>query len=78
MTCSKVSCRSRSDLISSIRSRSSSAHALDLRSQVINLVVVADLSLSLRLGLMIHQAGEGIIAKHKIWGGRECAKRYSD
>jgi hypothetical protein len=55
-----------------------SAHALDLRSQVINLVVVADLSLSLRLGLMIHQAGEGIIAKHKIWGGRECAKRYSD
>jgi hypothetical protein len=55
-----------------------SAHALDLRSQVINLVVIADLNLSLRLGLMIHQAGEGIIAKHKIWGGRECAKRYSD
>ena len=54
------------------------AHALDLRSQVINLVVIADLNLSLRLGLMIHQAGEGIIAKHKIWGGRECAKRYSD
>ena len=54
------------------------AQALDLRSQVINLVVIADLNLSLRLGLMIHQAGEGIIAKHKIWGGRECAKRYSD
>jgi hypothetical protein len=49
-----------------------------LRSQLINLIVIADLNLSLRLGLMIDQAGEGIIAKHQIGSGRDCGKRYSD
>jgi hypothetical protein len=39
------------------------------------LIVITDLSLSLRLGLMIDQAGEGIIAKHQIGGGRNCDKR---
>ena len=78
VTCSNVSCRCRSDLISSIRSWSSSAHASDLRSQFINLIVIADLNLRLRLGLMIDQVGEGIIAKDQIGGGRDCGKRYSD
>jgi hypothetical protein len=54
------------------------AHASDLRPQVINLIVITDLNLSLRLGLMIDQAGEGIIAKHQIGGGRNCGKRHSD
>jgi hypothetical protein len=56
-----------------------SAHALDLRSQVINLVVIADLKSESAFGSDDPSGGRRkIIAKHKIWGGRECAKRYSD
>jgi hypothetical protein len=45
------------------------ANAIDLRSQVSNLVVIADLSLS----LMADQAGEAIIVKGEISAGRHCS-----